>query len=66
MDVEAKQQLALVREEWDLVLELVVRERNELHAEIHKTDAHEYRAKLSQRLDLVDRLLKDLSPGTVV
>lgn len=66
MDVETRQQVTLAREEWDLVLELVERERSELHAEIHKTDAHEYRAKLSQRLDLVDRLLKDLSPGTVV
>ena len=58
MDVETRKQLTLLKDEWELVLELLERERKELHAEIHQTDSRDYRAKLSQRLDLVDRLLK--------
>jgi len=65
MDAETRKQLTLVKDEWELVLELLERERKELHAEIHKTDSRDYRAKLSQRLDLVDRLLKILGPDKV-
>jgi len=60
MDAETRKQLTLVKDEWELVLELLERERKELHAEIHQTDSRDYRAKLLQRLDLVDRLLKIL------
>jgi len=44
---------------------LVEREQKELHAELHQTDSRDYRAKISQRLDLVDRLLKVLRPNKV-
>jgi hypothetical protein len=65
MDVKTRQQPTLSKEECDLVIELVQRERKELHAEIHQTDSRDYRAKISQRLDLVDRLLKVLAPDKV-
>jgi hypothetical protein len=65
MDVKTRQQLTLAKEESDLLIELVEREQKELHAEIHQTDARDYRAKISQRLDLVDRLLKILCPDKV-
>lgn len=65
MDVKAQQQPTLTKEEWSLVIELVEREQKELHAEIHQTDSRDYRAKLSQRLDLVSRLLKALCPDKV-
>jgi hypothetical protein len=65
MDVRIRQQPTLAKEEWDLVIELIERERRELHAEIHQTDSRDYRAKLSQRLDLVDRLLKVLCPDKI-
>lgn len=65
MDVKIRQQPTLAKEEWDLIIELVEREQKELHAEIHQTDSRDYRAKISQRLDLVDRLLKVLCPGKV-
>ncbi len=65
MDVKTRQQLTLAKEEWDLVIELVEREQKELHAELHQTDSRDYRAKISQRLDLVDWLLKVLRPNKV-
>jgi hypothetical protein len=65
MDVKTTQQPTLAKEECDLVIELVEREQKELHAEIHQTDSRDYRAKISQRLDLVDRLLKVLTPDKV-
>jgi hypothetical protein len=65
MDVKTRQQLTLVKEESDLLIELVEREQKELHAELHQTDSRDYRAKISQRLDLVDRLLKILCPDKV-
>jgi len=65
MDVKTRQQLILAKEEWDLVVELVEREQKELHAEIHQTDSRDYRTRISQRLDLVDRLLKVLCPDRV-
>ena len=65
MDVKTTQQPTLSKDEWDLVIELVEREQKELHAEIHQTDSRDYRAKISQRLDLMDRLLKVLTPDKV-
>ena len=65
MDAETRKQLTLVKDEWNLIIELLERERKELHAEIHQTDSRDYRANLSQRLDLVDRLLKILCPDKV-
>jgi hypothetical protein len=65
MDVKVAQQPTLTKEEWDLVIELIEREQKELHAEIHQTDSRDYRVKISQRLDRVDRLLKVLCPDKV-
>lgn len=66
MDVKTRQQLTLAKDEWDLAIELVEREQKELHAEIHKTDSRDYRRRISQRLDLVDRLLNVLCLDRVV
>ena len=63
MNVKVTQQLT--KKEWDLVIELIEREQKELHAEIHQTDSRDFRAKISQRLDRVDRLLKVLCPDKV-
>ena len=65
MDVKTRQDLTPAKEEWDLVIELVEREHQELSAEIQQTDSHDYRAKIPQRLDLVDRPLKVLGPDKV-
>jgi hypothetical protein len=65
MEVKAEQPPTLTKEEWSLVIELVEREQKELHEEIHQTDSRDYRVKLSQRLDLVSRLLKILCPDKV-
>jgi hypothetical protein len=65
MDVKVTQQPTLTKEEWDLVIELIEREQKALHAEVHHTDSHAYRAKISERLDRVDRLLKVLCADKV-
>jgi hypothetical protein len=65
MDTKTTQQPTLSKEECGLLIELVQREQKELHAEIHQTDSRDYRAKISQRLDQVDRLLKVLTPDKV-
>ena len=66
MDAKTKEQPRLAEEEWNLVIELIQREQKELRGEIHQTDSHDYRVTLSQRLDLVERLLKVLCPDKVV
>jgi hypothetical protein len=45
MDAETRKQLTLVKDELELVLELLERERKELHAEIHQTDSRDYRSE---------------------
>ena len=45
--MKTRRRLTLVKEEWVLAIELVEREQKELHAEIHQTDSHDYRAKIS-------------------
>jgi hypothetical protein len=47
-------------EEWDLIVELLECERNELPVEIHHTRNSTVRAELQQRADLVQRLLSRL------
>jgi hypothetical protein len=44
-------------EEWDLIVELLECERNELPVEIHHTRNSDVRAELQQRADLVASLL---------
>ncbi len=46
--------------EWELVIELLHRERNELPTEIHHTDASDLRLKLRERRRMVERLLHRL------
>lgn len=50
-------QPSLTRPEWELVMELLERERYELPAEIHHTRTSEMRDELKQRLKMVDHLL---------
>ena len=47
-------------EEWDLVVELLECERNELPVEIHHTRNSSVRADLQQRADMVRKLLDRL------
>ena len=47
-------------EEWDLVVELLECERNELPVEIHHTRSSSVRADLQQRAEMVRRLLERL------
>jgi hypothetical protein len=65
MDMKVTQQPTLTKEDCDLVIELVEREQKELRAEIHQTDSRAYRAKISQRLDRVDRVFNLLCPAKV-
>jgi len=65
MGVKTTEQATLSKEEWDVIIDLLEREEKGLRAEIHQTDSRDYRAKLSERLDLVDRLLKVLCPDKV-
>ena len=50
--------------EWELVVELLKRERHELPAEIHHTRVASYRKELHQREALVDQLLKRLEKAS--
>jgi hypothetical protein len=43
--------------EWQLLVDLLQSERNQLPTEIHHTDSPEYKDGLSKRLQLVDKLL---------
>ncbi len=51
----------LNREELDLIIELLERERAELPAEIHRTRTCEVRDALRRKLDMVNRLLARLA-----
>ena len=53
-------------EEWDLIVELLECERNELPAEIHHTRNASVRVELQQRADLVRRLLDRLRQTAAV
>jgi len=55
-----KTQPTLSETEWNLVVELIERERTELPAEIHHTRTSSVRQALHERLDMVDRLLERL------
>jgi hypothetical protein len=46
--------------EWELIVELLERERAELPVEIHHTRSAEYRDELHQRAKLVQGLLEEL------
>jgi hypothetical protein len=53
-------------EEWDLVVELLECERNELPVEIHHTRNSEVRGELQQRADMVSSLLSRLQRTAAV
>jgi hypothetical protein len=53
-------------EEWDLIVELLECERNELPVEIHHTRNSTVRADLQQRADLVQGLLSRLRQTATV
>jgi hypothetical protein len=55
-------QPALTREEWTIIVELLERERSELHPEIRHTRTSSLRAELHRRLDMVGDLLEKLHP----
>lgn len=48
-------------EDWDLVVELLQRERRELPVEIHHADAYEVKDHLRRRLDHVGQLLERMA-----
>ncbi len=47
----------LSRQEWEIILELLRAEREELPVEIHHTDNREVLAHLKHRLEMVDALI---------
>jgi hypothetical protein len=53
-------------EEWDLIVELLECERNELPVEIHHTRNANVRAELQQRADLVQHLLERLRQPAIL
>lgn len=52
--------------EWDLVIELLERERGELPAEIRHTRVSSVRDELRQRLEMVQQLLERLRIAATV
>jgi hypothetical protein len=59
-------QVQLTDEEWNLVMELLQRELEDLPVEIHHTRSSQVREELSRRRDLVRGLLSRLRPMAVV
>lgn len=60
MNASVKSPPVLTEHEWELLTELLERERNELPSEIHHTRTSAVRQQLKERLDMVDRLLRRL------
>jgi hypothetical protein len=56
----------LSNEEWDLIVELLECERNELPVEIHHTRSSSVRTELHERAELVRGLLSRLRVPTAV
>ncbi len=59
------EQPSLTQPEWELVLELLERERYELPAEIHHTRTSQMRDELKHRLELASGLLQKLRAAAV-
>lgn len=55
----------LAEAEWKLILELLERERGELHPEIRHTDNRDYRHELQARLAVVEELIGRLEAQAV-
>jgi len=56
----------LDKAEWDLVMELLERERREIPVEIHHADRSDTRQQLHHRRDLVEGLLRRLEATSVI
>ena len=53
-------QPVLTEAEWDLILQLLARERRDLPIEIHHTSTRKYRDELRERLRLIEQMLERL------
>ncbi len=60
MNTAVKTPPTLSESEWELILELIERERADLPAEIHHTRTTAMRQVLRDRLETIDRLLERL------
>jgi hypothetical protein len=58
--MQATTEIKVTPDEWDLMVELLEREGEDLPAEIHHTRSREYRTALHRRLDQVNSLLREL------
>lgn len=56
-----ERQPALTEAEWNIILELLARERRDLPIEIHHTSTRKYREELRERLRMVEELLERFS-----
>jgi len=52
--------------EWEIVLEVLERERGELHAEVRHTDSRQYRHKLQERLEALEGMVARLKAESAV
>ena len=59
-------ELKLSDAEWDLIVELLERERGELPVEIHHTRSSSVRAELHERAEMVRNLLGRLRTAVAV
>jgi len=57
--------LDLSEVEWEIVLELLKRERGDLHAEIRHTDSRDYRHGLHDRLKTIEEMVTRLEKQPV-
>jgi hypothetical protein len=55
--ITMKKHVALENDEWQLIIDLLEEEQKELPAEIHHTDTMEYKERLLNRREIVDKLL---------
>lgn len=56
-----ERQPVLTEAEWNIILELLARERRDLPIEIHHTSTRKYREELRDRLRTVEELLERFS-----
>jgi hypothetical protein len=50
----------LTQDEWELILDLLMREHNDLPSEIHHTNNSSVRADLQARMEMINKLLDRL------
>ena len=54
------EQPVLTEAEWNLILQLLARERRDLPIEIHHTSTRKYRDELRERLRMIEQMLERL------